>query len=130
MRGFYDYFKELNNVDIHNIEHFNEVEIDQISSYNEDLSLPFTVNEIQSVLKALKNNISATPMDNILNEYLKNLPCSMLPVVSKLFNIIFDSGFFPEIWSKGVILPLYKNKGDINDPDNYRGITILSCFGK
>ena len=27
-------------------------------------------------------------------------------------------------------MPIYKNKGDINDPDNYRRITILSCFGK
>ena len=27
-------------------------------------------------------------------------------------------------------LPIYKNKGDIGDPDDYKGITILSCFGK
>ena len=54
----------------------------------------------------------------------------MLPLFCKLFNVVLDSGFFPDVWSKGIILPLYKNKGDINDPDNYRGITILSCFGK
>jgi hypothetical protein len=43
---FYDHLKELNNVEFHNEENFNEVDIDQISSYNEDLFLPFTVNEI------------------------------------------------------------------------------------
>ena len=47
-----------------------------------------------------------------------------------MFNLILDTGFIPEAWSKGTILPIYKNKGDIKDPDNYRGITILSCFGK
>jgi hypothetical protein len=30
----------------------------------------------------------------------------------------------------GMIRPIYKNKGNINDPDNYRSITILSCLGK
>ena len=28
------------------------------------------------------------------------------------------------------ISPIYKGKGEVNDPDNYRGITVLSCFGK
>ena len=26
--------------------------------------------------------------------------------------------------------PIYKNKGSQADPDNYRGISIVSCFGK
>jgi len=25
---------------------------------------------------------------------------------------------------------MYKNKGNTNDPDNYRGIIILTCMGK
>ena len=27
-------------------------------------------------------------------------------------------------------MPLYKSKGSQDDPDNYRGITLLSCLGK
>ena len=30
----------------------------------------------------------------------------------------------------GEIKPIFKNKGDNQEPDNYRPITILSCLGK
>ena len=47
----------------------------------------------------------------------------------KLFNAIFRSGFFPEVWSKACIVPIFK-KGNANDTNNYRGISLVSCFGK
>ena len=46
-----------------------------------------------------------------------------------MFNTIFDSGIFPECWSKGYIVPLHK-KGDTNQTTNYRGITLMSNLGK
>ena len=54
----------------------------------------------------------------------------MLPIYCKLFNVIFESGLIPESWSVGTIKPIFKNKGDPKLPENYRPITIISCFGK
>jgi hypothetical protein len=38
--------------------------------------------------------------------------------------------FIPESWVVGNIIPIYKNKGDSNDPKNFRPITLVSCLGK
>ena len=77
----------------------------------------------------LKLNI-ACASDLILNEILKPSKTKMLSAFTKLFNMVFATGFVPEQWCQGIISPIYKNKGDKGNPDNYRGITILSCFGK
>ena len=53
----------------------------------------------------------------------------MILLYVKLFNAIFNSGQLPEAWLKGIILPIYENKGSSADPKNYRPITIVSCFG-
>ncbi len=36
----------------------------------------------------------------------------------------------PEAWTQVLIVPIYKKKGEITDPNNYRGISLLSCVGK
>ena len=54
----------------------------------------------------------------------------MSPTYTKLFNIIFDTGLVPKSSSIGNILPIYTNKGSSKLPENYRPITLLSCFGK
>ena len=68
----------------------------------------------------------------ILNEHIKSyytVP-TMKDILLKFFNIIFDSGIVPHDWSAGNIIPIYKQKGDPTDPENYRPITLLSCLGK
>ena len=46
------------------------------------------------------------------------------------FNVILETGVIPTDWCIGVIQPIYKNKGCENNPDNHRGITLLTCMGK
>ena len=77
----------------------------------------------------MKNN-KACGSDLILNDFLKHATVKLMPVFVRIFNIAFHSGIVPDSWSEGYICPIYKNKGNLNDVDNYRGITILSCYGK
>jgi len=44
-----------------------------------------------------------------------------------LFNAALDSGCFPDVWSEGIVIPLFK-KGDRKNVVNYRCITLLSCL--
>ena len=46
-----------------------------------------------------------------------------------LFNHIFEKGIFPNDWAKSIIVLILK-KGDINSPDNYRGIALTSLISK
>ena len=53
----------------------------------------------------------------------------MLPFYTNLFNIL-TSGEIPESWTTGIIIPIFKKKGDPRDPSNYRGVTLVSILGK
>jgi len=47
----------------------------------------------------------------------------------KLFIKLFEIGYFPHAWSEGYIIPLHK-KGNLNDENKFRGITLLRVIGK
>ena len=49
--------------------------------------------------------------------------------MKELFNKLYSIGFFPTEWSTGVIVPIHK-RGDKNNPQNYRGITLTSTMSK
>jgi len=53
----------------------------------------------------------------------------MVPVYSRIVNLILDSGKVHDAWCSGTILPIYKSKCNVNCPDNLRGISIISFFG-
>ena len=54
---------------------------------------------------------------------------ALLSKIIKLFNLIFDSSYYPETWNHGLIHPIHKN-GSKMDPSNYWGITLKSSLGK
>ena len=66
----------------------------------------------------------------LLKEYIKATAHEMMHLYITFFNLIFNSGVLPDSWLKGAIRPIYKNKGDSKCQENYRPITIFSCFGK
>ena len=98
-----------------------------VSSDVEEFNIPISEEEVVSQIKKMKNN-KASGIDLIVNECLKNSSDSLIKLITKLFSVILDTGIIPTEWTIGIIRPIYKKKGSINDPDNYRGITLLSCI--
>ena len=48
----------------------------------------------------------------------------------RLLNICMKQCKVPEDWRTGLIVPIWKRKGDAQDPGKYRGITLLSHIMK
>ena len=129
-----EFFKRLsNNIDevdedlngyLHsNVDGWND------SSDTTCLNCEFTRDKIEKCIRNLKLGKSAG-IDNIINEYIKTTANIFLPLYIVLFNKILNNGIIPEECINGLIIHIYKQKGDIMDPNNYRGITLLSGFGK
>ena len=130
LEDFYQHFKNLseenNSVDEHIVEPESVAhELRDMQILNDSI----TENEVLKAIGKLKND-KAPGYDNIVNEYIKCTKHFLCNLYVKFFNRILDTGYLPEEWLIGVIVPLYKNKGDADDPHNYRGITLLSCLGK
>ena len=96
--------------------------------YTSDPYLNSPLNEIRRCVMKVKSNKSSRT-DMIPNEILK-FEC-VIQVSYDLFNICFDYGIIPEKWFESIIFPIIKSKNrDPRKPENYRGISLLSCIAK
>ncbi|MCG8045176.1 MAG: reverse transcriptase family protein [Candidatus Thiodiazotropha taylori] len=132
---FEEYFRTLSDpgdpfyaADADIIEYNEQYERGDFQIIFDELNEPIELGEVQTAIKELRNGASAGP-DLLLNEFLKHGSEILVAFIHRLFNHIFDLGYFPEAWSEGFIVPIHK-KGDRNDVSNYRGITLLSILGK
>lgn len=96
---------------------------------NDFINELFTTVKIRKHINSFKIN-KALGIVFILNEFIKNCPDKLIYVIVLLFNMVLESSIIPTDWSVGINKVLYKNKGDIDDINNYKGITLLSCLGK
>ena len=84
--------------------------------------------EITEAINELKNGKSPG-IDQITAELLKkcSINKSFIELLHTLFNKFFDESIFSSSWAEGIIIPIFK-KGEHIDPNNYRGITLLSIL--
>ena len=127
------HYEELNRMNTDNTQEQSRIieenrVLEESTSSATMLDKPFTITEVKKGISKLKKNKASGP-DQILNEYLIYGKEALCAPITKLFNLSLSSNSFPGIWTEGHITSIFKN-GNQMDPNNYRGITILSCLGK
>ena len=121
---FYMHFKNLSeNSALHEDDSFESDLLDVEQPIFEELDYDISIDEIRECIRYLKRNKSCNE-DYMLNEIFIDCGETIMPILYKLFNAIFRSGFFPQSWSKATIVPVFK-KGNVNDTNNYRAFLWL-----
>ena len=92
------------------------------------LDSPFESWELKYVLKELKLNKSPG-LDRVGYEFFKFSPTEFHTELLILFNQIFLKEDIPASFRCSIIVPLHK-KGDVNNPANYRGLSLLDSIYK
>ncbi|ONM02098.1 Retrovirus-related Pol polyprotein LINE-1 [Zea mays] len=81
--------------------------------------------EVKEALKRMKVGKAMGP-DGIPIEVWRCLGDIAIVWLTKLFNTIFRANRMPDEWRRSTLVPIFKNKGDVQSCTNYRGIKLMS----
>ena len=87
-----------------------------------------SLSEIVKSIQSLNMN-KVLGHDNISPLFLKTARDIVASFLQVFIEFSFKNGIFPDNCKTAKIFPLHK-KGDVNNPSNFRPISILSCFSK
>ena len=79
--------------------------------------------EVRVALRRIKNGNAVGP-DDISVEVWKCLGEMAVKFLTRLFNNTLTTEEMPREWRRSVLVPIFKNKGDVQNFSNYRGIRI------
>ena len=95
----------------------------------EPFQTTISMSEIVNAI-ALSKNRKAPGLDGIRTECLKHHIAVLLPRLYNFFNFCYVNAVAPEAWKTTRLISLYKGKGSVNDPNSYRGISLMSLIYK
>lgn len=81
--------------------------------------------EVESVLKKTKNRKAVGP-NQIPAEVWKACGAFSITWLTVLFNRILVKGKMPDTWRRSVIVPIYKQKGNVQQCGSYHSIKLMS----
>ena len=113
-----EYFENLLNEEYPREQHQN-------GTPNQGLTIGVTRAEVECALRKMKNN-KATGPDEIPVEAWRALGVEGVDLLWDLMIKIEEQEHIPDEWRESVLVPIYKEKGDVQECQNYRGIKLLS----
>ncbi|KAK3519564.1 hypothetical protein QTP86_015307, partial [Hemibagrus guttatus] len=118
-RRWKEYFEELMNE-----ENEREKRVEGVNSVEQKVD-KIRKDEVRKALKRMKNGKAVGP-DDIPVEVWKCLGEAAVEFLTSLFKRVLESEKMPEEWRRSVLVPIFKNKGDVQSCSNYRGIKLMS----
>ncbi|KAK3517657.1 hypothetical protein QTP70_014902, partial [Hemibagrus guttatus] len=118
-RRWKEYFEELMNE-----ENEREKRVERVNSVEQKVD-KIRKDEVRKALKRMKSGKAVGP-DDIPVEVWKCLGEAAVEFLASLFNRALESERMPEEWRRRVLVPIFKNKGDVQSCSNYRGIKLMS----
>ena len=102
-------------------------------SYLEEVNSHFTYNhvtekDISDTINNLKSKRSCG-IDGLSTKILKHVCSGLVPCLTHLINLSFDTGIFPQSLKIAKVIPIFK-KNDPTVMDNYRPISLLPAISK
>ncbi|KAK3557054.1 hypothetical protein QTP70_024466, partial [Hemibagrus guttatus] len=118
-RRWKEYFEELMNE-----ENEREKRVEGVNSVEQKVD-KIRKDEVRKALKRMKSGKAVGP-DDIPVEVWKCLGEAAVEFLASLFNRVLESERMPEEWRRSVLVPIFKNKGDVQSCSIYRGIKLMS----
>ncbi|KAK3570610.1 hypothetical protein QTP86_023799, partial [Hemibagrus guttatus] len=118
-RRWKEYFEELMNE-----ENEREKRVEGVSSLEQKVD-KIRKDEVRKALKRMKSGKAVGP-DDIPVEVWKCLGEAAVEFLASLFKRVLESERMPEEWRRSVLVPIFKNKGEVQIFSNYRGIKLMS----
>ncbi|KAK3521727.1 hypothetical protein QTP70_015844 [Hemibagrus guttatus] len=118
-RRWKEYFEELMNE-----ENEREKRVEGVNSVEQKVN-KIRKDEVRKALKRMKSGKAVGP-DDIPVEVWKCLGEAAVEFLASLFNRVLENERMPEEWRRSVLVPIFKNKGDVQSCSNYRRIKLMS----
>ena len=114
-----EYFERLMNEENERVR--RTVEAEMVTEEVEEIK----EQEVWAALRKMKGGKAVGP-DNLPVEVWKTLGDTGVKFLTRLFNQLLEGKRMPDEWRTSTLVPIFKNKGDIQCCGNYRGIKLMS----
>ena len=81
--------------------------------------------EVETAMHKMKKD-KATGADEVRLEMMEMAGEVGVKWTGRLLNVCMQEGRIPKEWRMGLIVPIWKRKGDVHDTGKYRGVSLLS----